>query len=99
MYKRQLRMRCEELLREAVPTGDPAGAMAREMCELHRSWLCRFWGKEHYSAEAHTGLAQLYVSDERFTAYYEKIVPGGARFLCEALTCWCGEMERRRGIC
>ena len=30
-------------------------------------------------------LAQMYVDDERFTAYYDKIVPGCAVFLRDAM--------------
>ena len=31
------------------------------------------------------GLVQMYVDDERFTSYYDKIVPGCAVFLRDAM--------------
>ena len=36
-------------------------------------------------------LAQLYVQDGRFTAYYDREVPGCARFLCGAVCRWAGQ--------
>ena len=32
-----------------------------------------------------TGLADMYLADERFTAYYENIAPGLAAYLHEAI--------------
>ncbi len=63
----------EEVLRvlhEAFLTGDPAGELAQKAADLHRQWLGYFW--DHYSKEAHAGLAQMYVDDERFKAYYDQ---------------------------
>ena len=56
-----------ETLKAAFAEGDPAGELAQKACELHKKWLCYFW--DHYSKEAHIGLAQMYVDDPRFTAY------------------------------
>ncbi|HJD22239.1 MAG TPA: TipAS antibiotic-recognition domain-containing protein, partial [Candidatus Gemmiger faecigallinarum] len=36
----------------------------------------------------HRGIAELYVADERFTAYYDRTVPGCARFLRDAVARW-----------
>ena len=80
-----------KILREACLEGDPAGEKAREACRLHREWLCFFWPEGTYSPEAHMGLAQMYVSDERFSDYYEKIAPGCAAFLRDALTIYCSK--------
>ena len=38
--------------------------------------------------QRHRGLAELYVQDERFTAYYDKKQPGCARFLRDAVLHW-----------
>ncbi|MGS0652183.1 TipAS antibiotic-recognition domain-containing protein, partial [Staphylococcus arlettae] len=38
-----------------------------------------------YSTEAHIGLAELYIQDSSFTAYYERYVTGGAQFLRDAI--------------
>lgn len=72
-------------LRDACLEGDPAGEKAREACKLHKRWLSYSWPEGEYSPDAHMGLAQMYVDDERFTEYYEKIAPGCAAFLRDAL--------------
>jgi DNA-binding transcriptional MerR regulator len=79
----ELEEKLYEALKAAVAQGDPAGEAAQEACRLHKAWLCRYW--DHYSKEAHMGLAEMYVEDPRFTAYYEEIAPGCARFLRDAL--------------
>ncbi|NGM84949.1 MerR family transcriptional regulator [Paenibacillus sp. 7124] len=70
-------------LAEGMKTGDPAGEAAQLAADLHRQWLTFFWGS--YSPEAHAGVAQMYVEDERFTAYYDKRGAGLARFLRDAV--------------
>ena len=52
-----------EVLNAAFQTGDPAGDQAQEAVKLHRQWLGYYWNS--YSKEAHIGLAQMYVDDER----------------------------------
>ena len=37
------------------------------------------------------GLGEMYVADERFKAYYDKIAPGCAEFLRDAINIYCGE--------
>lgn len=77
-----------ELLPEAVKTGDPAGELGQKVADLHKQWISRCWGQ--YSKEAHAGLAQMYVDDERFTAYYDKEQPGSAEFLRDAVYIYTG---------
>ena len=60
-------------LAEAFKTGNPAGELAQKAADLHKQWLTYYW--KEYSKEAHAGLAQMYVDDERFTAYYDKEQP------------------------
>ncbi|WP_407888303.1 MerR family transcriptional regulator [Levilactobacillus sp. N40-8-2] len=55
-------------LKEVATTGDLASDAAREVYDLHRQWLCFTWN--NYSAEAHRGLAQMYLDDDRFAQYY-----------------------------
>lgn len=62
---------------------DPAGPEGRRIAELHRRWLCCTWDK--YTPQAHRGVAELYTEDQRFTAYYDKEVPGCAAFLRSAV--------------
>jgi DNA-binding transcriptional MerR regulator len=75
-------------LAEAFKTGDPAGELAQKAADLHKQWLTYTWPQ--YSKEAHAGLAQMYVDDERFTAYYDKEQPGTAEFLRDAIWIYTG---------
>lgn len=75
-------------LEEAFKTGDPAGELAQKTAELHRKWISYYWSS--YSKEAHAGLAQMYVDDERFTAYYDAKQPGMAAFLRDAILIYTG---------
>lgn len=77
-----------ETLHAAFKTGDPAGELARKAADLHRQWLCFFW--DNYTKEAHAGVAQMYVEDERFKAYYDKEQPGTAAFLRDAILIYTG---------
>lgn len=76
-------------LAEAFKTGDPAGELAQKAADLHKQWITYYWTA--YSKEAHAGLAQMYVDDERFTAYYDKEQPGTATFLRDAIQIYTGQ--------
>ena len=77
----------QEKLAEAVRSGaDAKGDAGKEVARMHKDWLGYSWTT--YSAEAHKGLAQMYLDDERFTAYYDKEVPGCAQFLRDAVHAW-----------
>ena len=78
-----------EGLRAAMVGGDPASPEAQHVCDLHRRWLCAFWKDGAYSKQAHAGLAEMYVADERFKAHYDAIAPGAAQFLHDALLIYC----------
>lgn len=80
-----------DTLEKAFATGDPAGELAQKTADLHRQWLCYYW--DSYSKEAHAGVAQMYVDDERFTAFYDKKRPGMAKFLRDAIHIYTG-MEK-----
>lgn len=77
-----------EALDAAFKTGDPAGELAQKAADLHRQWLSFYW--DSYSKEAHAGIAQMYVNDERFTQYYDKKQSGTAEFLKEAIMIYTG---------
>lgn len=81
-----------ETLYGAFQTGDPAGELAQRAADLHRKWLSFYW--DTYSKEAHAGLAQMYVDDERFTEYYDKRQPGAAKFLRDAILIYTGKTKR-----
>ncbi|MDR3121187.1 MAG: MerR family transcriptional regulator [Clostridiales bacterium] len=74
-------------LKAAFEQGDPASEAAQACCELHKHWLSFYW--DRYSKEAHLGVTQMYVDDPRFTAYYDKIAPGCAGFLRDAVKIFC----------
>ncbi|MED1782057.1 MerR family transcriptional regulator [Brevibacillus fortis] len=79
----QLNEELHETLAQAFATGDPAHELAQKAADLHRQWLSFYW--DSYSKEAHAGVAQMYVDDPRFTAYYDKEQPGVAAFLRDAV--------------
>ena len=78
-----------QTLKEAFELGDPSGEIAQKACDLHRQWLCMFWKDGTYSKEAHKALADGYVADERFTAYYDNIATGCTKFLRDAIHIYC----------
>lgn len=72
-----------ERLTEAM--ADDSNELYLEIGELHKRWLSFYWPK--YTKQAHVGLAQMYVLDERFTAYYdEKVGDGATQLLFDAIT-------------
>ncbi len=77
-----------QTLKDAFATGDAGSELAQKAVDLHRQWLTFAWGT--YSKEAHAGVAQMYVDDERFTAYYDKEQPGLAKFLRDAVLVYTG---------
>lgn len=77
-----------ELLEKAAATGNPASEASQKLAEKHKRWLMFTW--PDYTKEAHAGLAEMYVSDERFAAYYDKKVEGGAKVLRDAIIHYTG---------
>ena len=81
----ELAFAINEQLRRAMETEDSAGPEARKLVAMHARWLRMYWPDGLYTSEAHKGLADGYVTDERFRAYYEKVAPGAAQFLRDAI--------------
>lgn len=77
-----------ENLKKAIKTNDPAGELAQKTAELHKKWITFCWGS--YDKEAHANLAQMYVDDERFKAYYDKAQKGATEFLRDAIWIYTG---------
>jgi hypothetical protein len=74
----------ERQLAEALAAGLPAGSPeARVLAEEHRQQICR----NHYecSHEMHVGLAETYLADVRFTAHDERVAPGLAQYVHDAV--------------
>lgn len=46
-------------------TGDAYSDIAQKSIKLNKEWLSYYWPK--YNKEAHVGLAEMYINDERFT--------------------------------
>ena len=77
----------QERLEAAVQAGlSPESEAGKELCALHRQWLTLTGNR--YAPAKHRGIAELYVMDERFTAYYDKHMPGCAHFLRDAVIHW-----------
>ncbi|WP_369171331.1 MerR family transcriptional regulator [Streptomyces sp. R28] len=67
-----------------MEAGEPAdSSAAMDAAEEHRQWISR----SHYDCghEMHTCLGEMYVSDPRFTATYDKIRPGLAVYLRDSI--------------
>ena len=76
----------ERLVAAVEGNMSPESEEGKELCVLHRRWLTITGNR--YDPARHRGIAELYVIDERFTAYYDKQVPGCARFLRDAVAYW-----------
>ena len=72
--------RFAELMASGAPADGPA---ATALAEEARQHICRWFYDCSY--EMHTALADMYVADPRFTETYEKIRPGMAAYLAEAI--------------
>ncbi len=84
--KDRLEQAIKEQLRAAMATGDPVGEPARELARMHARWIALHWGEGRYSRDAHRGLAQMYLADDRFRAYYDTAAgEGTTEFLVAAL--------------
>lgn len=82
----QLTTELNEKLAEAVSTEDPESELGQEAAKLHQQWLTKTWPEDYYDKQKHYNLSLMYIEDERFKTYYEKIAPGAAEFLHEALS-------------
>ncbi len=67
----------------------PDSEEGKKIASLHKKWLSYTW--KQYSKEAHKNLVEMYVADERFTAYYDAKVKGCAAFLRDAVHNDCSE--------
>lgn len=61
--------------RAGVTPGSPEGDA---LAARHRAAIERFY---ECGGEMHRGLVEMYLADERFTAYYDDVEPGLARFV------------------
>lgn len=69
---------------EVMESGAPAdGTAAMDLAEEHRRLISRWFYDCGY--EIHTGLAEMYVADDRFRRFYEDVRPGMAEYLRDAI--------------
>lgn len=74
-------------LKEGVESGTrPDSEEAKRIVILHKEWLGMTWKK--YTEEAHKAIANMYICDERFKAYYDAEAPGCADLLEQAVRFW-----------
>ena len=74
-----------EAFAAAMNAGEPAtGGVAMDAAEAHRMHIhTRFYDLDH---EFHRKLAEMYVSDPRFTRTYDDIAPGFPQYVHDAIT-------------
>jgi MerR family transcriptional regulator, thiopeptide resistance regulator len=78
-----------ELMDAGAPADDPRVMDAVERARLQiDTWFYPC------SREMHAGLGRMYIADPRFTATYEKIRPGLAQCMCDAIL---ANAERGKG--
>ena len=63
------------------------------LIERHHAWIENFYDCD---ATVYRGLAEMYLADERFKANYEKVAPGLAAYLSEAMI-WFAEKRLTNG--
>ncbi|MGA9749067.1 MAG: MerR family transcriptional regulator [Nocardioides sp.] len=74
----------ERALAAALAAGTPAdSADGMDVAEAHRQQIDRWFYQA--SHELHVGLGRMYVDDPRFSGYYERITPGAAVWLRDAI--------------
>jgi DNA-binding transcriptional MerR regulator len=61
----------------------PTGERALDMAEEHRQHIIKWFNECTY--EVHTGLGEVYVTDERFKEFYDSMRPGLAGHLRDAI--------------
>lgn len=70
-------------IKELQGNADPSSEEGKALGALHKEWLLLYWPA--YDKDAHRGLGDMYVEDERFRAYYDKIQEGAAAYLRDAI--------------
>ncbi|MTB64175.1 MerR family transcriptional regulator [Streptococcus sp. zg-86] len=83
----ELDQKIKALLLQAIEEGWTTDRKeSQKIVQLHKEWLQI--ADKHYTPEKHIGIAQLYITDDRFTAYYDKELNGCAAFLTESINHW-----------
>ena len=72
-----------EKLKKLTGTVPADSEEGKALEELHKEWLMLYWPV--YDVEAHQGLGDMYVEDERFKAFYDAAVEGAAAYLRDCI--------------
>lgn len=59
-------------------------SLRMKVARLHQSWIQTAWGNQ-YSKQAHLGVVDMYVLDDRFKAYYDQHGEGLAEILRDSV--------------
>lgn len=78
---------------QAVADNMDKGIKSKEVQSAIKDWHDHIHNFYDCSLEIFRGLGNLYVDDKRFTAYYEKVKPGLAQFMHEAMDYYCDKKE------
>lgn len=82
----EVERRFADALAAGLPADDP---VVTAIAEEHRQQLSRsYYDVDH---AMHRGLADMYVADERFRAYYDAVAPGLAQYVHDAVHANAGE--------
>ncbi len=83
----------DELMKEIVANKDKGTASEeiQKLIDKHYNNLRHFYEP---NLEMYRGLANMYVDDARFTAYYEKYSPGLAVFMHAAMIVYCDARKK-----
>lgn len=71
------------LLLKAYPSNNLDDHYLKEAVMAHQEWLKIYWPT--YSVEAHLNIADMYLADARFQAYYDEHQPGLAKLLRDGI--------------
>lgn len=81
--KEELEQRIKDNLTLAMDEKNVHSELARLLAEQHAQWIRVHWGENAYTPDAHVALAEGYLQDPRFIAYYDKACGEGAtELLC-----------------
>ncbi len=83
LKRQEIEKALTEQLREASNSSIITKETEQEITQLHKKWIMFSWST--YSEEAHIGLADLYLEDERFKRYYDGIASNAASILRTAI--------------
>lgn len=75
----------EAALAQACRRGiDPQSGLVDDVLRRHRAWVAMMWNRP-CAPQAYAGLADLYLSHPDFIARYERLAPGFAQYLADAM--------------